>query len=245
MLINKKTIPLIITLTLFLTTTPIIKPEKTSTICSPSKTCLSTEKCCPTSNTFTCCPSLTTCCSTECCPPSHPICDPQQKSCWKNDCKTHIDISPLEKGLKICEYYKNKDWLPPDYAAAAFCACSGDGSHRWLSPSATCMRNFLVKGHEAFSEDFRDESRRVVEQYYPNRRWGDRKIYFRWLRERWLERVYRVHVEAYRECGCPNLPAVEFYWGLVLKYGKLLVLGGCKVVVMAIEFQGACGCQDW
>ena len=60
----------------------------------------------------------------------------------------------LETGTDICNYYleKNQEWIPRSYANAAYCACNGDGDERWLSPSATCIRNYLLKKHKSMDE---------------------------------------------------------------------------------------------
>ena len=85
----------------------------------------------------------------------------------------------------------------------------------------------------------------MVDTYYPNKKWGDRTIYFKWLKENMLNKAYDIHLAAYKECGCLNLPAHQFYWDLILKYGNVLSFLSCKIVVAAIEFRGPCGCQDW
>ena len=130
---TKKT--LIIILIFHITLTKILKITKKQNfidmICSPKKTCKGDKKCCPNKTDFFCCPSETTqCCNTQCCSSKYPICDIEQNKCWKDDCTKRVDMKKLKKGVEICKYYKENDWLPPDYKAAAYCACSGDGSHR-------------------------------------------------------------------------------------------------------------------
>ena len=204
------------------------------------------KKCCENSNPEICCSCPSNlCCSKKCCNKKYPICDVSQNQCWENNCVKKIDTSNLIKGYSLCNYYKTNNWLPPDYLNAAYCACRGKDKISWLSPSNTCLRNFLFNGHKNFSDDFKKESKYYVDNYYPNFNKGDRRIYFNWLENNLREKVFILHKDGFEACGCPRKVALEYFWGYILKYGTILSKLDCNILLGFSRLTNTCGCQGW
>ena len=130
------------------------------------------------------------------------------------------------------EKWLGLDFLIPNYGFAAKCACGGDKDPSWLSPSASCVRNYLHQAHQNLSNETKIAWRAAKEH------WNGE---FEWSLEA-LDPVYEMHMAAYKHCCCPHNIAPKPDWALIFVGGKLL---HCELIVDAIEALGYCGCEGW
>eukprot|EP01124_Arcella_intermedia_P009935 TRINITY_DN16501_c0_g1_i1.p1 TRINITY_DN16501_c0_g1~~TRINITY_DN16501_c0_g1_i1.p1 ORF type:complete len:185 (-),score=16.62 TRINITY_DN16501_c0_g1_i1:59-613(-) len=145
-----------------------------------------------------------------------------------------------------CHFYQdNLDWLPTAYADSALCACTGspglydDG---WHSPSNACVRGYLLHAHTNLVNQTMKDTMRALKAKYCTPLACD-PDYLAWIEDNWIPIVYKVHVDSFRTCCCPEGPAPYVAWmALMFNYHGFL---GCDSIVLAIELAGACGCQGW
>ena len=170
--------------------------------------------------------------------------DPEMCTC-SNNC-----IPSKGYGPEVCDWYvtgnvtspppdpsvwTGGDFLLPDYALAAQCACSGGGNPLWQSTAASCVRTYLLKGHQSFSSSIKQQMRSAT--------LSDGNSSSSWMP--FLPMIYQMHQDAYKTCCCPGTVAPLITWELIFYAGEYLSKfcdtwpGGETMAIL--EF-GRCGC---
>eukprot|EP01098_Paradermamoeba_levis_P015712 TRINITY_DN811_c0_g1_i1.p1 TRINITY_DN811_c0_g1~~TRINITY_DN811_c0_g1_i1.p1 ORF type:complete len:226 (+),score=47.65 TRINITY_DN811_c0_g1_i1:80-757(+) len=125
-------------------------------------------------------------------------------------------------------YWKGGDFLPNTYGSAATCACGGEGNPFWQLDAPSCVRSYLIKGHENLPSQLKVDIRNATLSGVRSRLLP------------YVETFYQMHVDAYNNCCCPGKPAPFATWVMVFYAGNLLP---CKtgILPMVMEFS-RCGC---
>jgi hypothetical protein len=153
--------------------------------------------------------------------------------------------------LSECAWYRTQLWLPDTYSAAASCACTLEGTAGALSPTAQCVRNYLLESHKGttyFSQSLKNELATLRSQDCWNTRFGEMCLLGTfWNRlDAVIPTVYKVHQDAYKTCCCPGQPAPLWAWKaiFVTRMNNLLHISGCRFLIQQIQWQGPCGCDN-
>jgi len=117
------------------------------------------------------------------------------------------------------------DFLPYGYAKNAACACSGNGNPLWDSAAAKCVREQVLRGHQALSADVKKDMRAITLS-------GDLTRFTLYVGP-----IMQLHAAAYRYCCCPGTVANYIEWWLTTK-----VPLPCATVIPAVLEQSRCGC---
>jgi len=133
-----------------------------------------------------------------------------------------IGYTPINVSL-----WKGGDFLPPSYAIAAKCACSGNSDKLWFSTAASCVRTNLIKYHIAIPDELKKLLRTATLSGDPSQ-WGAFAALFE-----------DFHIKAYSECGCPGTPAPFVAWLGICWGGQF---PPCQFIIDAILNFGRCGC---
>lgn len=156
--------------------------------------------------------------------------------------------------LAQCSWYRGQSWLPWSYAAAASCACTLQGLPGQMSPTANCVRSYLLAAHQGdsyFSEAEKANYAGMFSQEcnkFPNPGSCVMGNYYNAVINQMVPKVYQMHVNAYKTCCCPGSPASKPHWYMIF-FGFLESFvwtnAGCSLEVQQIEKRGPCGCDGW
>ncbi len=146
--------------------------------------------------------------------------------------------------LSICDWYiapEQLTWLPTAYAHSAHCACKLETVSGRLSNTAMCVRKFLIAVHQNMSPDLKATMKSWKSQYCNDFMCDPQ--YLIQIETQFVPIAYKVHVQAYNNCCCPNNPAPYPYWmALMFNYKGITP---CAAIAGMIEAKGPCGCDYW
>jgi hypothetical protein len=121
-------------------------------------------------------------------------------------------------------YAANGWWLPAAYVVNATCACKATPN----SPTAECVRKFLQRRLAATPMALKLSAAAAKSLPMP--------AYLAFVQSVLTPRIYRDHVDAYRQCCCPSGPASYPSWIGV----TTVPIVPCSVVGHFINRYGSC-----